>query len=60
MDKTFDKDFVSKAIYGLISVLAVLLTMEEHPPTAWIAAGILFGTVFVLAISYMRRDGGSC
>jgi hypothetical protein len=51
MDKTFDKDFVSKAIYGLISVLAVLLTMEEHPPTAWIAAGILFGTVFVLAIA---------
>ena len=51
MDKTFDKDFVAKAIYGLISVLAMLLTMEEHPPTAWIAAGILFGTVFVLAIA---------
>jgi hemolysin III len=51
MDKMFDKDFVSKAIYGLISVLAVLLIMEEHPPTAWKAAGILFGTVLALAMA---------
>lgn len=51
MDKTFDKHFVAKAIYGLISVLAVLLIMEEHPPTAWKAAGILFGTVLVLAMA---------
>jgi hemolysin III len=51
MDKTFDKNFVAKAIYGLISVLAVLLVMEEHPPAAWKAAGILFGTVVVLAIA---------
>ena len=51
MDKTFDKDFVTKAIYGLISVLAVLLIMEEHPPTAWKAAGILFGTVLALAMA---------
>jgi hypothetical protein len=47
MDKTFDKDFVAKAIYGLITVLAVVLVMEEHPPTAWIAAGTLFGTVWL-------------
>ena len=51
MDKTFDKDFAAKAIYGLISVLAVLLIMEEHPPTAWKAAGLLFGTVLVLAMA---------
>jgi hemolysin III len=51
MDKTFDKNFVAKAIYGLISVLAVLLVMEEHPPTASKAAGILFGTVLVLAMA---------
>ena len=51
MDEMFDKDFVAKAIYGLISVLAVLLIMEEHPPTAWKGAGILFGTVLVLAMA---------
>jgi hemolysin III len=51
MDKTFDKDFVAKAIYGLISVLAVLLVMEEHPSTAWKAAAILFGTVLALAMA---------
>lgn len=51
MDKVFDKDFVAKAIYGLITVLAVVLVMEEHPPTAWIAAGTLFGTVLVVALA---------
>jgi DMSO reductase anchor subunit len=51
MDKTFDKNFVAKAIYGLISVLAGLLIMEEHRPTAWKAAGLLFGTVLVLAMA---------
>jgi hemolysin III len=51
MDKIFDKDFVAKAIYGLITVLAVLLVMEAHPPTAWVAAGTLFGTVLVVALA---------
>jgi hypothetical protein len=51
MDKIFDQDFVAKAIYGLITVLAVVLVMEEHPPTAWIAAGTLFGTVLVVALA---------
>lgn len=47
----FDRNYVSKAIYGSISVLAVLLVMEEHPPTAWQAALTLFGTTLAIALA---------
>ncbi len=36
--------FIAKAIRGLITVQAVLLAMEEHPPEAWRGAITLFGT----------------
>ena len=51
IDRTFDKNFVSKAIYSSITIIAVLLVMEEHPPSARIAAATLFGAVLVVAIA---------
>ena len=50
-ERFFDKHYVSKAIYGSISVLAVLLVMEEHPPVAWRAATTLFGTALAIALA---------
>lgn len=50
-ERLFDKHSVSKAIYGSISVLAVLLVMEEHPPAAWRAATTLFGTALAIALA---------
>lgn len=51
-EKLFDKRFISKAIYGSVSILAVLLIMEEHPPDGWTAAITLFGTVLAIAEVY--------
>ena len=42
--------FAEKAIYGLITVLAVLVVMEEHPPVAWRGALTLFGTTLAVAL----------
>jgi hemolysin III len=42
---------VSKAIYGLISVLAVLQVLELHPPTALQATVALFGTTVAVALA---------
>jgi hemolysin III len=42
--------FVAKAIYGLITVQAVLLEISDHPPEAWNAAITLFGTTLVVAL----------
>ena len=50
-DERFSKHSVSKAIYGSISVLAVLLVMEEHPPAAWRAAVTLFGSALAIALA---------
>ena len=47
----FSKHSVSKAIYGSISVLAVLLVLEEHPPAAWRAAVTLFGSALAIALA---------
>lgn len=41
---------VSKAIYGLITVLAVLQVLELHPPSAWQATIALFGTTIAVAL----------
>jgi hemolysin III len=41
---------VSRAIYGLMTVLAVLQVMELHPPSAWQAAVSLFGTTLAVAL----------
>jgi len=42
--------FVSRAVYGLISVLAVLQAMELHPPSAVEGAITLFGTTLAVAL----------
>lgn len=42
---------VSKAIYGLISVLAVLQVLAVHPPSAWHATVVLFGTTLAVALA---------
>ena len=42
--------FVSRAIYGLVTVLAVRQVMELHPPTAWQGAVSLFGTTLAVAL----------
>jgi hypothetical protein len=41
---------VARSIYGLVTVLAVLQVMEEHPPTAWEGAATLFGTTLAVAL----------
>lgn len=42
---------VSKAIYGLITVLAVLQVLVAHPPSAWQATGALFGATIAVALA---------
>jgi hemolysin III len=42
---------VSRAIYGSISVLAVVLVMQEHPPSVARAAATLFGTSLAIALA---------
>lgn len=41
---------VSKAIYGVITVLAVLQALEIQPPSAWRGTVILFGTTVAVAL----------
>src|SRR5687767_1372193 len=47
----FDYSFASKAIYGTLSVMAVIVAMENHPPTALSAAAQLFGVTLALAVA---------
>lgn len=41
---------VARAIYGVITVMAVLQVMELHPPSAWRGAIMLFGTTVAVAL----------
>jgi hypothetical protein len=41
---------ISGAIYGLVTVLAVLVVMADHPPVAWQGAVTLFGTTLAVAL----------
>lgn len=41
---------VSRAIYGVISVLAVLQVLEIHPPSPWQGTVVLFGTTVAVAL----------
>ena len=50
-DGGLDTHDVSRAIYGAISVLAVLLIMDDHPPTVGAAAINVFGTVLAVALA---------
>jgi hypothetical protein len=42
--------FVAKAIYGLITVQALLVVMEEHPPTPLSGAMTLLGATLAVAL----------
>jgi len=48
--KNIDSHAIEKAIYGLITVLAVLVVMQQHPPVAWRGAVTLFGTTLAVAL----------
>lgn len=45
-----NKSTSAKALYGVMTILAVLDVMGDHPPVAWRAAIILFGTTFAIAL----------
>jgi hypothetical protein len=47
---------VSRAIYGLITVLAVLQVMEVHQPSAWHGTATLFGTTLAVALADAYSD----
>lgn len=49
-DRSTSRTAVAKAIYGLITVLAVLVVMDDHPPVAWRGAVTLFGTTLAVAL----------
>lgn len=51
MSYLLKKQFASKVLYGLISVLALLGVLELHPPTALTAIVTLLGTTFVIALA---------
>jgi hemolysin III len=42
--------YVTRAVYGLVTVLAVLQAMELHPPSAWAGVITLFGTTLAVAL----------
>jgi hemolysin III len=48
--RLFDHNFAAKAIYGLVTVLALLLVMEDHPPEALPGAISLFGATLAVAL----------
>lgn len=39
------------AIYGLLTVLPVLVVMRDHPPSGWLAAGVALGTTLAVALA---------
>lgn len=50
VEQTVSGTFVARAVYGLITVLAVLQAMSVHPPNPWVGAISLFGTTLVVAL----------
>ena len=47
----FDRSFASSAIYGTLTVMAVIVAMEDHPPPALRAAAQMFGVTLAIAIA---------
>lgn len=47
----FDYSFASMAIYGSLAVMAVIVSMETHPPTALRAAAEILGVTTAIAIA---------
>lgn len=51
MSYLLNEKFAAKVLYGLISVLAVLVVLELHPPTALAAIVTVLGTTFAIALA---------
>ena len=51
MENPFDKAFMAKSLYGSVTLLAVLLSFEDHVPTAGHGASLLFGTALSVALA---------
>ena len=51
MENPYNKAFVAKSLYGSVTLLAVLLSLEDHLPTAWHGASLLFGTALSVALA---------
>lgn len=49
--KKFNQAFVAKSLYGSVTLLAVLLSFEDHLPTAWHGASLLVGTALSVALA---------
>lgn len=50
-NRFFDYSFASMAIYGSLTVMALVVAMENHPPTALRAAAQLFGITLAIAVT---------
>lgn len=46
-----DYSFASMAIYGSLTVMAVIVAMEDHPPSPFRAAAQLFGVTLAIAVA---------
>lgn len=49
-DHRVSQSFVTRAVYGLVTVLAVLQAMERHPPAPWVGVITLLGTTVAVAL----------
>lgn len=49
-ERVVSKPSIAKAIYGLMTVLALLVVMNDHPPIAWRGALTLFGATLAVAL----------
>jgi VIT1/CCC1 family predicted Fe2+/Mn2+ transporter len=47
---------VSRVIYGAIIGLALILTLEQHPPGVWVVIGSLLGTAAAVALAELYSD----
>ncbi len=56
MLKSLNTSFITKAIYGLVNVLVILLIMEDHPPGALQGAATLFGATLAIAFVEMYAE----
>ena len=58
--RRLEGQYAARSIYGSILVLALLLALEDHPPSPLQAAGVVAGTVFaVLAAEAYAENLGS-
>lgn len=47
---------VGRIIYGAIVGLALVVALQEHPPTAWTTAALLLGTAFAIGLAELYSE----